>query len=474
MTAAATEVRARRAGWTAAQWAIVVVAVVAGVAVRWVALGRARTSFDESFTGVLSRRALGDIPRVLAETDSHPPLDYVLRHLVAGQGDEFWLRAPSALVATLTVLVVLWWMRDRGWFGVLVVAGTSVAAIQVLYARQARMYALVILAGTAAAALSERWLGDRRARWAVPAAGALAVGLFSHTATAFFAASALLVAGLDRDRAAWVWRASVAAALVGWAAAWGPSIADQLDHDPAGWIPHTSLRTALEAVSGQVSLYDGLALLVVLAVVAGGVRLVRHDPALGRVWLCLFVLPAGALAAAGSVWHLLLPRSLAFAAWGPVVAVAALAAACVEDRPPWLTRRLGAVGLLACALLVVPSVGAAFRYEEDSAPARDRLAGLVSAGDAVGVTPAFLGPMLAWDHDLDPDDATGLAGSADGWSAVLPGAEPTGRIWVVVPETYSYEPPAGLEPCPLEPNRWFDGDLWLACYDVAPASTGGG
>ena len=301
-----------------------------------------------------------------------------------------WLRFPSALLGTATLLVVVWWMRNRGWFGVLVVAFTSVAAIQVLYARQARMYVLVIFAGTLAAAAAERWLDERRLRWSLLAATALTVALFSHTATLLFAFGALLLPGLRRDRAAWVWRACVLGPVALWAVLWGPSTVDQLDHDPASWIPFTSPRTALESVAGQVSLYDSLSLLVVVAVVAGGVLLVQRDRSLGRVWLCLFVAPAVAIMLLGIGHHLLLPRSLAFAAWGPVLAVAALGAACVENRPRWLTGPIGIVGLIACVLLMVPSLGSAFDYEEDSAPTRRQLAEVVVPGDSVAISPPFL------------------------------------------------------------------------------------
>jgi hypothetical protein len=452
-----------RRAWTSWQWLAVAASCVVGVAVRWVALGSTVPTFDESFTGVLSRAPLGDIPYLARTSDSHPPLDYILRHLTAGSGDTFWLRAPSALLATATLLVVLWWMKDRGWFGVLAIALTSVAAIQVLYARQARMYALVILAGTVVAAVSERWLDRPRTRWAVVAAAGVAVALLSHTSALFLAVGTLAVAGRQRDRDAWIWRGAVVVAIVTWLALWGNGLSDQVGAGRADWIPHTTPRTAVDAVGGQLSLFSGLSVLVVAGTIAGGLLLHSRRPNLGRVWLCLFAFPVAAVVVLGLWMHLLLPRSLAFAAWAPVVAFAALGAACVEDRPLWLSRAAGIVGLVACVSIVAASIGAVVTYEEDSSPTRRALLDLAQPGDVVAVYPEFLGPMLEWDHDLVEIDETDLAAGleADGaWVGRLPGGS-TDTVWLVVPDTYSYDP--ALIPCESPPPS-LRGDLLLSCY----------
>src|SRR4051794_3538672 len=143
-----TSTESVRARWTDLQQWIVAACLVAGGAVRLVVLGRSLLSFDEAFTANVARQPVGDIPSILRATDSHPPLDYLLRNLFVGSADTAWLRLPSALIGVATLLVVLWWMWNRGWFGVFVIGFSSFAAIEVLYARQARMYAIVILAGT--------------------------------------------------------------------------------------------------------------------------------------------------------------------------------------------------------------------------------------------------------------------------------------------------------------------------------------
>jgi hypothetical protein len=349
---------------------------------------------------------------------------------------------------------------------VFVIAFTSFAAIQVLYAREARMYALVIFVGTAVAVVAERWLQHPRTALSLIAGAAILVGAFTHVSVLFLLAGALLVPGRRTDNAAWTWRVAVAVPGLVWAVVWGPSFLEQLDHQPASWIPHTSLTSARDAITGQLSLYDGLALLVLMAVVVGGIALIQRQVPLGRVWVCLFVVPAAAEMVLGFWEHLLLPRSLAFAAWAPVVAVAALASRCVEDRPPWLSARVGLVAAVAVCVLAVGSVGAAASYEEPSTDARRYLLSVAEPGDTLVTHPSFLGPMLRWDHPVFDDGVDGVSLEDNTWSGVVVGAAPTGRTWVVVPDTYAYRPPASLRPC-LDIEPYVASGHAVYCF-VAP------
>jgi uncharacterized membrane protein len=463
-----TKAEQARAGWSGLQQVIVAACVAVGVLIRAVALDRSLLSFDETFTANVARRSPSEIPSVLRATDSHPPLDYWLRHLVVDTNSTFWLRFPSLVLGLLTLLVVLWWMWNRGWFGVFVIALSSFEAIEVLYARQARMYALVILAGTIVAAVSERWLREPHTRWSLIVGVALVVGAFSHVSVLLLAGGAMLVPWLRSDRAAWIWRTFVGSAIVIWLVLWGPSFDTQRRHDPASWIPFTTVRGAIDAVAGQVSLYDGLAVVVVAAVVLGGVLLVRTRPDLGRLWLCLFAAPATVEILLGFRAHVLLARSLAFGAWAPVIALAALAAACVEGEP-WprsLSRNVGfrAAGVILVLVLAVPSIGDAFSYEEESSAARQVMIDAALPGDTVVVYPDWLGPMVRWDQGVRHDDpAPGFAGE-DVWSAVVPRAEPTGRAWVLVPDTYAYSPPAPFVPCADVPAT-VTGGYGVSCYE---------
>ena len=46
-----------------------------------------------------------------------------------------------------------------------------------------------------------------------------------------------------------------------------------------------------------------------------------------------------------------------------------------------------------------------------------------------------------------------------------PGPAPTGRLWTLVPDTYSYRPPVAFAPCEdVAPSK--AGDLRLSCYET--------
>jgi len=443
---------ARRAALTAA--------VVVGVALRWWDLGGPSPTFDESFTGVYAHLPLGRIAEALRLHDSHPPFDYLLRHPFATGGNLFWLRVPSALLATATLVVTLWWLGRRGWFGVGAVALVAISPFQVLYAHQARMYALMMLAGTVAALAAERWLLEARPRWRWVMAVALGVAVFGHAGGLLLAVGLLVVPGLRRDREAWWWRLAAVAVVGLWAVAWGPAFLDQARHDPASWIPLSSVRSVLDSLNGMTSFYTATGLLVVLVAVAGGVVLVRRHGALGRVWLALFVVPFGLVVLLGVSQHVLLPRTLAVGAWALPVAFAAVIDA--------VARRWVPAGVVAAALvlvLVAPSLSTAVSYEEGSAPALAELGAVVVPGDAVAVHPPWLAPLVQWRLGL-PADAAAPAPleGLDAYVAVTPGESFAGRVWVLQPDTYALDV-GGLTPCPTQPTA-MGGDYLLACYFV--------
>ena len=89
--------------------------------------------------------------------DLHPPLYYLTTRLwlygvsslgippVASQDDEWFLRAPSALISVLTVPLVFALGRTIGGFqlGLVTALLFAVAPFQVRYGQEARMYALL-------------------------------------------------------------------------------------------------------------------------------------------------------------------------------------------------------------------------------------------------------------------------------------------------------------------------------------------
>ncbi len=443
----------------AQRWALAAATVV-GLVLRWWDLGGPTATFDEAFTGVYSHLPLRDIPAALRANDAHPPLDYLLRHFFADPGGTAALRVPSAVFATVTLLVTVAWMWRRGWFGVAVVALTSVSAFELLYGHTARMYALVVLCGTVAAVGSEQWLRRPQPRWRCLVAAALLIALFDHSSALLLAGGLLLVPGRRTDREAWWWRGSILGAVVVWAVVWGPSFVDQARHQNSSWIPFTNVGPALDALNGLVTMYTGLGVAVLLAVGVGAVLLRDEDRRLGWLWCVLFLAPFAAALVIGVKAHFLLPRTLAFAAWAPPLALAALIERARRFSP---AVGIGAVALVV--VLVVPSVRPAITYEEGSTPARKALAEAVAPGDAVAVHPDWLWPLAGWDLGAprDPAVPTELAG-LDAFVFVVGDQPFDGRVWVLQPDTYAM-PLDTLVPCAGVDAR-HQGDYLLGCYTV--------
>jgi len=81
-------VRTRRQAVTTARYTkIALIALVAiGALLRFRGLGRYPLDFDESFTAMAGRRSVGNLLDFLRTSDSHPPLDYLLRLPLARAG----------------------------------------------------------------------------------------------------------------------------------------------------------------------------------------------------------------------------------------------------------------------------------------------------------------------------------------------------------------------------------------------------
>lgn len=439
----------RRAGvWTPAQRAVVALAAAVGVVLRWWGLGSSGLSFDEAFTAEYARLPLSALPGALRATDSHPPLDYVLRHWLVGAHDEWLLRAPSALFSTLALVLVVAWMRRRAWFGVGVVALTAVSPFLVLYGRQARMYALLTLLGVAVAMVAERWwTGDRRPRVVVAVGALVAVACLDHAGGLFLAAGVFCLPGVRRDRDAWWWRAAPVAGVLVWALVWAPSFLDQTAQGSSSWVPLTSPASVASTLGGLASFVTGAEWLVAALLVGGTVCLRAVDRTLARLVVCLFGVPLALLVVAGLHFHVLLPRTLGGAAWSAPVALAALVT--------WLWQRRAALGIAAAVLLVAVTARSLVRavtYDEGASAAVDRAVAAVEPGDGLLVHPHWWWPLAVWNGA--EGDRFGAAPptalqDAEGWYWARPGALPTGRTWVLRPSSYG-----------------FDTSRWLACGSV--------
>ena len=437
--------------------------VVVGVAFRvWRVFSNGLT-FDESFTAMAGRKSFGDLVTYLRHNDSHPPLDYLLRAPFARAGaSDFWLRSPSLVFSCAALALFAWWMRGRGWFGVIATALMATSAFQVMYGGEARMYALLELLGVAMAVVTERWLRDPR-RWHEWAIGGLVlVALFDHVSGVLAAAGLLAVAGLRRDRDAWRWRGALVAAGAVWAAVWGLAVVDQLHGQWAAWIPHTTPWTFATTVSRQLTLVEQSAPLVLGMVIAGGVLLCRSDRVVGRLWLCCGVIPFALAAVIGLFSSFLFDRTLTLASWAPLLAVAVLLDAA---RVRW--DLLGRA-LVVAVLLLVTAATATFLVDKrwDYDLSVERLEQVGRPGDVLAVRPARYGILVDWRIGVRgsrPTRPVTLAGIGDVDALLVRGAARTGRVWLLTPDG-SATRFAGYEPCA---PRWTDDVTEILCLRPA-------
>jgi hypothetical protein len=450
------QVAAVRAPAAPPAWAFAL-AVVVGVALRWWDLGGPALTADEQFTGVYASLPLGDVVTEVARIDIHGPLDYLTRAPFAGAHDGFWLRFPSALVATATLVFVWHWMRDRGWFGLEVVALTAVLPFFLLYGRTARMYVFLILFGAVAMRLAEAWGRDPR-RWHPPAlAGLLLLALLYDNTALLLAFGTFCLPALRRDADAWRWRAASVAAVVVWLVLWGPSLRSQTSNGFGQWIPLASYDTVTGEVGRLVTLfYPQFGILGIAAVGFGAWLLAREQPHLGRIVVAVTIVPVG-VAVVASIWlHILLARSFASVSFGVVLALAGVLEA---------ARRRGAPVLVAavCAgiVLVGLSIGPALTFEEDTVAGLDALVQQTEPGDVVVMSPASLGHMVSWTLQA-PVATTPTEGIGDDTVFVrAPVGDPTGRVWVLAAVGHPWAP--DLEPCGDAPP--IDAGAYeLRCY----------
>jgi len=358
------------------------------------------------------------------------------------------------------LVVAVLWMRHRGWFGAAVVGAMALDPFLVLHSRSARMYALLSLLGVVVAFASDRWLGERsRRRWTVAMAVALALATLTHAGGLLLAAGVLALPGFRRDRAAWEWRGGCLAALLTWLVLWAPSLAVQMEAGPAPWIPHTTPGSVDAMVSGLLTPFHPLWLVVTLVVVGGGValRTVGVGRDLPRVWWSLFAVPVAAACVLGIWVQMVLPRTLSASAWAAPVAVVALIA--------WLAQRwrsLAIASVVLVAVIAARSLQLTLSYEEDTGPAMAAMDDLVEPGDGVVIHPDWLWPagFTALGLSRTPTALPGVE-AREAFTAIVPGAPFTGRVWEINPDSYGAPLPAGWascrEPVGHQPAGWHIG-----------------
>lgn len=414
-------------------------------------------SFDESFTAVMGRRSVSSMLEFLRVHDSHPPLDYLIRLPLARVGaSDFVMRAPSLVFSISALALFAWWMRGRAWVGVVATALLAVSTFQLVYGGEARMYALLQLLGVAAAVVTEEWL-RRPASWHMWAVGGLVLlALLDHVSGFVLGAGLLVIAGARRDVDAWRWRGAIVGAGAVWLVLWGPSFLDQLHGSDTSWIPRTTVSGFVEVVARHVTFTESLAPLAFLAVVAGGVVLVRSDRVLGRLWWCVGAVPFVLAGFLGIFSSFLFDRTLSLSSWAAPLAVAFLLGEAWKR-----SRRVGAALAVIAVVAALASSVSFLRQPWAYDRSVGQLERVVRPGDVVASYPARFGALVDWRIGVRggyPATAVSASGLHD-VDAFVVGRGLSGRVWVLVwmDRGLSVD---HLERCA---PTWTDGSTRLLC-----------
>jgi len=404
--------------------------VLVGAVVRLCELGANRLGYDEAFTAMAGRMPLGTMFDYLRANDSHPPLDYLFHLPLARLGaNEFLYRLPSVACSIGALALFAWWMRSRGRVGVFATGVFAASAFLVQHGRTARGYAELELIGVAVVVLADAWLRRPRRWHSYALAGLVLAGLLTHVSMFLVGAGLLVLAGTRRDREAWRWRLAVVAGGAGWAALWGTSFLVQSRGGHSDWIPRTTVTGLLDTLSSLTTNATAFALPVVLAVVLGGVLLIRRDPRTAKVWWSLFGVTVGLAAVGGLVLPLLLDRTLTLVAWAP-----ALALGVVVDAVWARSRALGLTAVVLLLLVLVPPTVSVVTDHSGPTTGLDRLVAVARPGDVAAVRAAGKLPEVEWTVGVrsgQPWRAVTVPGVKNVAGVLVGDVAPTGRVWVL-------------------------------------------
>ncbi len=240
-------------------WALAAVTVIGG-ALRFATLGHQSLWLDEAWTAYLVRLHPGEMLRTIPQTESTPPLYYLLVWgvtQVTGHGDVS-VRLLSAIAGTATIPIA--YATGAAFatrrVGLVAAALAATSPVLVWYSQEARSYALVVALSALSllcfARARERPSSRRLAAWAAAAMAALATHYFAAFVVAPEAALLLLAAlrraALPRTLTALAAVGALGCALLAMAVR-------QEHHRSAAWIhrialSHRLLETPREWIAG--------------------------------------------------------------------------------------------------------------------------------------------------------------------------------------------------------------------------------
>jgi mannosyltransferase len=458
---------ASRSGWGAVVTALLGIACLVGLILRW--WPRGALWLDEAQSVAFASLPLDEIAGALRE-DGAPPLYYVVLHgwmWLVGDSD-FAVRALSALLSTATVIVVAALTRRR-WGPTMAVAATVLVATSpfaIRYAAHARMYALVMLEVVLAVAIVGRALeAPRLGRLTAVTMASTALLLTHYWSLYLIITVAALVWGSSRHLPARTrtGRRRVAWALLGgfvlWLP-WAPTFAFQAQHTGTPWAapanPVAALQVFASSIGGPSVVAMCLGALVAACFTLGLRQRWGRPPAPAAIGLVGAV--TAALAVAGAIASSSAVSNRYFSVSVPLVLLAAAAGlACMRPAHRHVV-------LAAIALTGVWVAGAEVRTPRTTAGEVARvIVAEARPGDVVVACPDQLAPAL---HRLFLDarpslteavfpsgstparvnwiDYAARARQADPSAAAhqLLAATPDATIWLVVSTTYPPTQPA--------------------------------
>ncbi|MCC6422758.1 MAG: glycosyltransferase family 39 protein [Phycisphaerales bacterium] len=161
-----------------------ILALGAGLVLRWWMLGSQSLWFDEGYTAWVSKRSVAQIVRVL-RNDVGGPLYYGLMHFWQGiAGNSEWgMRSLSAFCSSIALLVFVDLARrvlHRPWAVAMATGLFALSAIQVQYAQEARYYGVLSLLSVVALDCIAISAANRRPFALIGLALCLSASMYTH------------------------------------------------------------------------------------------------------------------------------------------------------------------------------------------------------------------------------------------------------------------------------------------------------
>jgi hypothetical protein len=138
--------------------------MVAGSVFRLFLIGKKSIWLDEAYSIAITQRSLPDLLRMVVQTDSHPPLYYLLLKMwLLISHSEAWARSLSAIFSILTIPVMYLLVREvykDKKAGLLAASILAFSPFHIWYAQEVRMYAALTFFVLASAFFFFRALED--------------------------------------------------------------------------------------------------------------------------------------------------------------------------------------------------------------------------------------------------------------------------------------------------------------------------